>query len=184
MILFNFRGLLFAGIGLAAAIGIAGWVTGEWHGDSEVSFFVLGALVLAIDLGYRARQQAEPGGWRLFRSDAGGHVFFIPIWLIGLGWIIMGGVDVATGRGPMRAQNDAFMLETIELFKKTTEALQPDKAADKGNADDLLHRSVDRLHELADFHDKQDRRERRRLHRKFGDQVDRLVEQIRLRSAG
>jgi hypothetical protein len=139
MIIFNIPGLLFAVAALGIAYAVGGLVTGEWHGDNAVSFFVLGALALAMDLGYRARQAHDSGAWRFVRPTAGGHILFIPIWVFGALWIIMGGVDLATGRGHLRAQNDAFMEETIALLEQTTAALQKPPAADEaGRSDEVI----------------------------------------------
>ena len=182
-LIFNIPGLVFAVAALGIAYAIGGLVTGEWHGDNAVSFFVLGTLALAMDLGYRARRVHDSSAWRFVRPTAGGHILFIPIWVFGAIWIIMGGVDLATGRRHLRAQNDAFVQETIALLEQTTSALQNPPAADEAaRSDDLLDRSLDRIHQLADLYDRLDQSEKRRLDRKYGDRVNRLIEQIRLRS--
>ena len=73
--------------------------------------------------------------------------------------------------------------ETIALLEKTTAALQnPQAAGADAKPDELLDRSLDRIHQLADFYAGLDQTEKRRLDRKYGERVNSLIEQIRLRS--
>jgi hypothetical protein len=182
MIIFNFIGLLFVAIAFGVAYVVSGSALGEWHGDNALSYYLLGTLTLGLDLAYRKFRSNDQSSSQFFRPSEGGHLFFIPVWMIGALWIILGAIDLAKDGPRIRADNDAFMQETITVLEKSVATLKDAVGNDPAaQPDDLLHRGVARIRELADFYETLDQYEKRRLDRKFGERVSRLIEQIRLR---
>jgi hypothetical protein len=90
IIIFNFIG---AGI-LIAGIGVGYLVTMTFGQKAAVPAVILEGLVLvALDLIYRMKR--EDGS--LFHPRRGGHISFIPVWIIGLGFLAFGCYGVVTG---------------------------------------------------------------------------------------
>ncbi len=56
---------------------------------------IAGPLCLVMDLGYRFSRPER--GW--FQPGAGGAMFFIPVWVFGIFWLVLGVVDTIQGRG-------------------------------------------------------------------------------------
>ena len=85
MIIFNLLGIAFAvAMSVRAAAGI----------ESEgATMLILGPVVLAIDLGYRLVRR--DGHW--FSPSRGGQLFFLPLWLFGVLWIVLGAVYLYRG---------------------------------------------------------------------------------------
>ena len=54
---------------------------------------IAGPLCIAIDVIYRLRQPER----RWFHPDKGGSLFFIPLWLLGIFWFVLGIVYTARG---------------------------------------------------------------------------------------
>ena len=90
MIIFNLLGLAFLGIGFAVAMSIRAAAGIESEG---ATMLILGPVVLAIDLGYRLLR--KDGHW--FSHRSGGHLFFLPLWMFGALWIVLGAVYVYRG---------------------------------------------------------------------------------------
>ena len=80
---------------LAIAFGIA-WGLGALTGNSAESqmMMIAGPLCVAVDLVYRWKV----GDRRWFAPGAGGALFFIPIWMFGIFWFVLGIVRIAQGR--------------------------------------------------------------------------------------
>jgi hypothetical protein len=78
LIIFNFigAGILIAGIGAGALVT---YVFGDKTGAASI--LVEGLVVVALDLLYRSKAE----GRSLLHPRRGGHICFIPAWIIGLG---------------------------------------------------------------------------------------------------
>lgn len=87
-LIFNFVGLLMlcAGFGLPIAIGSVLKV------GSENSFQIAaGILLVAMDLAWRRFRNAELDLEDVIvDSKRGGHLFFLPIWICGILWLVLG----------------------------------------------------------------------------------------------
>jgi hypothetical protein len=81
IILPNYRGIaiLLFGFGIACALD-------EWLGLGDVlRNIVVGLLVIASDLTYRLNSK----NGLLFEHDGGGSFLFVPMWCLGIAWIIL-----------------------------------------------------------------------------------------------
>jgi hypothetical protein len=83
-IIFNWIG---AGMGIASLVvgSLLGYLLfGFLSEEKQTMIFSLvsGSMGIALDIGYR--------DGHLFNPVAGGSIFFIPIWIIGIGFIICG----------------------------------------------------------------------------------------------
>jgi hypothetical protein len=184
VLFFNIPGILFVLGALVAGMLVSGLVTGEWDDFGALSFFVCGTISLVGDFLFRASRHHDRGPWRFISPFTGGHLVFIPVWVFGLFWLVIGGVEVVTGAKEVRAKNDAFMKETIALLEQTVESLKGSgRPINQEQARELVNRSKDRLQELADFFEGLDESEKSRLDRKYGERLAKAVEQIQLRSA-
>src|SRR5262249_22480602 len=124
MIFFNWLGLGMVIGAVGIAMVVSGTVTGEWDSFGAAGFFVCGCLALAVDLSYRVTQFREDGRWRFLKPNTGGSFCFIPVWGIGVVWLIVGAVDFAKGGDEVRARNDTFMKETERLLQDTVVRLR------------------------------------------------------------
>ena len=100
MVFYNIRG----GVMFVLAV-LAGWGADVLAGGDDINFHVVGALCLVMDLAWRATRgraalEAEDAGARrlparmrrrtpskafLVHPNAGGHVFFVPLWCAAIG---------------------------------------------------------------------------------------------------
>ncbi len=91
MIVFNLVGLAI----LAISFGIA-FVAGHLFGvSSEGAVMIIAGPIAAVcDVGYRLRHGGSPS-W--FHPRRGGHLLFLPIWLFGVLWTVLGVAYVFRG---------------------------------------------------------------------------------------
>ena len=54
---------------------------------------VAGLLCIALDLVYRFKRDDR----RWFSPGVGGALFFIPVWVLGIVWLVLGIVDTVQG---------------------------------------------------------------------------------------
>ena len=92
IIIFNGPGILMVVIALGIASGIGPLAGTSAEGPSMVIAGLLGA---AMDLVYRARRS----GRRWLYPSCGGALFFIPVWILGIAWLVQGVASVIQGRG-------------------------------------------------------------------------------------
>jgi hypothetical protein len=92
IIIFNWPGILM----VAIAIGIASGF-GQLAGTSAEgpSMIIAGLSCAAMDLVYRARRSEH----RWLHPSFGGALFFIPVWILGIFWLVLGGASAIQGRG-------------------------------------------------------------------------------------
>jgi hypothetical protein len=89
---------LAAAVGLVPALligSLAWWLSGY---DDIVALAVSGPIVIAIDLALRSRRRpalGAPGQW-LYSPKAGGVLFMIPVWCLG---VVQLGVAIARSLG-------------------------------------------------------------------------------------
>src|SRR5262245_46877619 len=97
IIIFNWPGILMVAIAFAIAFGI-----GHLAGNSAEGplMIIAGPLCVTMDLVYRLRHRER----RWFHPNRGGALFFIPVWILGIIWLVLG-VAYAIQRGgqPRRA---------------------------------------------------------------------------------
>lgn len=86
LVIFNLHGLLFLGIGFAAAFALGAFA--GWESEAEY-MLVLGPMVAGSDLAFRLLHKT--GHW--FWPRSGGHLFFLPVWMYGLLWTVLGVID-------------------------------------------------------------------------------------------
>jgi hypothetical protein len=87
----NLPGAVICGLAFAAAFGV-GYLVGT---SEEGSLMILaGPLCTVMDSSFRMRKAER----RWFHPDAGGNLFFIPIWLLGIVWLALGIVDTIRGQ--------------------------------------------------------------------------------------
>lgn len=90
MLFFNYAGLIMCVIGFAAAFGL-GALVGE---SAEGPLMILGGpLIAALDLFYRS--QTRDGHWCI--PHRGGSLFFLPAWVLGIVWFVLGIVYTLRG---------------------------------------------------------------------------------------
>ena len=92
IIIFNWPGILMVAIALGIASGI-----GQLAGTSAEGppMIIAGLLCAAMDLVYRARRS----GHRWLHPSFGGALFFIPVWILGIVWLVQGVASAIQGRG-------------------------------------------------------------------------------------
>lgn len=179
----NVRGFLIVIGSLTIGYSVGGWTTGEWDGETAANLLIGGSLAFLVDSVLRTRAPDASLARRLFHPSNGGYLAIVPIWIVGLIWVTLGAVDFATGQGKVRASHDQFLGDSIKLFSETVEALKTVKTPeDEQKAEALVRQSERRSVELADFFEQISRAEKKRINRKFGEKIDDLIDQIRLRS--
>jgi hypothetical protein len=91
IIIFNVPGILMVAIAFGVAFGI-----GHLAGTSAEGplMIIAGPLCVAMDLAYRYKRADR----RWFSPGVGGALFFIPVWILGIVWLVLGVVYVAQGR--------------------------------------------------------------------------------------
>jgi hypothetical protein len=92
IIIFNRPGILMVVIALGIASGIGQLAGPAAEGPSMI---IAGLSCAAMDLVYRVRRS----GRRWLRPSFGGALFFIPVWILGIVWLVQGVASVIQGRG-------------------------------------------------------------------------------------
>lgn len=90
IIIFSLRGIIMVAIAFAIAFGI-GYLAGT--SAEGPLMMIAGPLCVAIDLAYRIR----PSERRWFHPSFGGALFFIPVWILGIVWLVLGIVYTTHG---------------------------------------------------------------------------------------
>jgi hypothetical protein len=85
---------IFNEVGCGFAVLVVGtgfllqWVASVVWGASKlidtIVMMVASALAILLDAGYRAANHHEVGLERLLYPSTGGHIWFIPVWFLGL----------------------------------------------------------------------------------------------------
>ena len=88
--IFNALGLAFIGIGFAVTMSIRAVAGIESEG---ATMLILGPVVAAADLIFRLLHR--DGHW--FWSKGGGQLFFLPVWMFGVFWTVVGAIDLYRG---------------------------------------------------------------------------------------
>jgi hypothetical protein len=89
--IFNWVGLLMFAASIGTGMGI-----GHLLGDPREGLVMVtgGPLAVVFDLVYRL---VRPGGhW--FHPDRGGSLFYLPVWLFGIAWTLLGTYYLLAGR--------------------------------------------------------------------------------------
>jgi len=83
VVIFNLVGVLIIAIafGIALGIGHLAGVTAE-----GLMMIIAGPVCAALDLVYRSRRPDR----RWFHPRFGGALFFIPVWVLGILWLVLG----------------------------------------------------------------------------------------------
>jgi hypothetical protein len=178
IITFNWRGAFF---GILA--GIAGRLVSGKDDVAGAGTAVAGLMALTADGCYRAflhgrialmaagydphLTPAPSDPWRFVRPAAGGHVFFLPVWLIGLALLGLGAAEL-TGQAANNQLMEDLIRTTDELrvqLNGVDSATALDRDEERiGGLDQQLHRLHEQYRKLPD-------EERRRLERKFGERL-------------
>ena len=90
VIIFNWLGFAFLAVGFAIAMSVRAVAGIQTEG---ASMLILGPVVLATDLAYRLLR--KDGHW--FSSSRGGSLFFLPVWMFGVLWTVLGAVYLYRG---------------------------------------------------------------------------------------
>jgi hypothetical protein len=80
---FNLPGIVICALAFGAAFG-AGYLAGTF--EEGPLMMIAGPLCVALDVSYR-RSRLE---CRWFHPEAGGNLLLIPIWLLGIVWLVLG----------------------------------------------------------------------------------------------
>jgi hypothetical protein len=90
MLIFNTVGLGFAALGVGTGLLLrwaAAWIWGPSRLLDIMAVVIASALAIAVDVRYRASSHRDDALKMLFDPLTGGHVCFLPVWLLGLGAI-------------------------------------------------------------------------------------------------
>ena len=90
MIVFNLVGLVMLVIGFGVAFGVDHLLGPSAEGPLML---IAGLLVALMDGGYRTQR---PGGHWL-RGSGGGSLFFLPVWMFGVLWLVLGAIYTIRG---------------------------------------------------------------------------------------
>lgn len=89
-IIFNIPGIVIVAISFAIAFGV-GHLTGT---SAEGPLMIIaGSLAAAFDVIYRLKQSVRH--W--FHPSYGGSLFFLPVWIFGVLWMVLGVVYTING---------------------------------------------------------------------------------------
>ena len=91
-IIFNWPGILMVAIAFGIASGIGHLAGTAAEGPSMI---IAGPLCAVMELIYRVRRP----GRRWLHPSFGGSLFFIPVWILGIFWSVLGFTSVIPGRG-------------------------------------------------------------------------------------
>jgi hypothetical protein len=92
VIIYNYAGIIITAIGFAAAFGVGAIVGSSAEGPLMM---IAGPSIALLDLAYRFK--LENGHW--FIPHRGGSLFFLPVWLLGALWFVLGIVYIVGGGG-------------------------------------------------------------------------------------
>ncbi len=92
ILIFNGPGILMVAIAIGIASGICTLAGTSAAGPSMI---IAGLSCAAMDLVYRLRRS----GRRWLQPHFGGALFFIPVWILGIVWLVQGVASVIQGRG-------------------------------------------------------------------------------------
>jgi hypothetical protein len=92
IIIFNWPGILMVAIafGIASGVGHLAGIPAEGP-----AMLIAGPLCVAMDLLYRLRRS----GCRWLHPSLGGALFFIPVWILGIVWSVLGVASAIQGTG-------------------------------------------------------------------------------------
>ncbi len=91
---FNPAGLVM----LAATIVVVALGSGVFKLQDQLVMMLVGAMLILSDIGLRLRQRGQPG-W-LKRPEAGGHLFSVPVWIVGAVLFVINLIVRITGARP------------------------------------------------------------------------------------
>jgi hypothetical protein len=97
-IICNALGVAFVGIGVAVSMSVTAIVGIHSEGGTMM---ILGPVVLVADLAFRLLH--KDGHW--LSPTRGGHLFFLPVWMFGLLWIVLGAVYLHRGDSADRSSH-------------------------------------------------------------------------------
>lgn len=83
VIIFNVPGIIIAAIAFGIAFGVGHLAGTTAEGPLMI---IAGPLCAALDLAYRYRRPERH--W--FHPNLGGALFFIPVWILGIVWLVLG----------------------------------------------------------------------------------------------
>jgi hypothetical protein len=92
MIIYNYPGIIMGAIAFGIAFGV-GHLTGI--SDEGPLMIMAAPLCIALDLFYRFKSPDR----RWIHPDHGGSLFFVPVWVMGIVWLILGIVYTVRGEG-------------------------------------------------------------------------------------
>lgn len=91
MIIFNIVGIVMAAISFGIAFGVCSLLGLSGEGPLML---VGGPLAVACDALYRWKWNDS----RWFHPGAGGSLFFLPLWMFGVLWLILGAIYTINGK--------------------------------------------------------------------------------------
>jgi len=89
VIVFNFTALIICAIAFGAGFGVTHIAGLEGEGPLML---IAGPIAALLDLVWRKRHDDN---W--FRANGGGSLFWLPVWLFGLLWLVLGVVYTIRG---------------------------------------------------------------------------------------
>ena len=92
ILIVNRPGILMVAFALGIASGIGHLAGTSAEGPPMI---IAGRLCAAMDLVYRVRRS----GHRWLHPSFGGALFFIPVWILGIVWLVQGVASAIQGRG-------------------------------------------------------------------------------------
>jgi hypothetical protein len=90
MLILNWQAAVIVAIAFGIAIGV-GNLAGIMAEAQQM--IIAGPLCVIMDLVYRATRPVR----RWFHPDGGGALFFIPVWMFGVLWVVLGIVRTVEG---------------------------------------------------------------------------------------
>jgi hypothetical protein len=90
MIIFNIPGIIMLGLSFGIAFGLKEQIGMTAEGPPML---IGGLLVTACDLLYRLKRDEG----HLFYPSGGGSLFFLPVWLFGIFWVVAGTLKTIMG---------------------------------------------------------------------------------------
>jgi hypothetical protein len=90
MLIYNIVGIVIFALSFAVGFGVA-HLAGR--SDSGLMMVLAGPLAIILDLGYRLLRPT--GHW--LHPERGGSLFFLPMWLFGIVWTVLGAIYLIRG---------------------------------------------------------------------------------------
>lgn len=84
IVIYNMIALGWVVLGLAAGVILNLLLFGSINSDRMLFFG--GPFIILADMLYRIR--VGEGKW--FSPNSGGHIFYIPMWIVGILWVVLG----------------------------------------------------------------------------------------------